>query len=220
MKSLKIINIVIGIMFIVASGLSAASPTERGALMVLYNSTDGANWSNYANWGNGDPCTQNWYSVTCDGIGNVVGLQLYNNNLRGTIPTEIGQLTNLSALYLSNNSLSGTIPIEIGQLTNLSALYLFNNSLRGTIPTEIGKLTNLSALYLFNNSLSGTIPTEIGQLTNLSSLELTYNCNLNSDDIDVQVFIDGVGPGTYQDILDTNKHNCSNMAPIIMYLLN
>jgi len=56
----------------------------------------------------------------------------------------------------------------------------------------------------------------------LTYLGLTNNCSLYSDDNDVQAFIDSIPHGgTYQDILDTNTHNCnkSSMVPVITYLL-
>ena len=107
---------------------------------------------------------------------NLDRLWLHENSLSGTIPAALGNLTNLSDLLLSGNSLSGTIPIELGNLTdNLYRLWLHENSLSGSIPVELGNLTNLRYLHLSGNSLSGTIPIELGNLTNLLSLWLSGN---------------------------------------------
>ena len=46
-------------------------------------------------------------------------------------------------LALDSNFFTGSIPSEMGRLTNLTRLNLGVNSLRGTIPTEIGLLTKL-----------------------------------------------------------------------------
>ena len=82
--------------------------------------------------------------------------------LIGEIPSEIGNLTNLTELNLFNNNLTGEILSEIGNLTNLSApLRLDYNQLTGEIPPEIGNLINLDQLLLHNNWLSGVIPEEI-----------------------------------------------------------
>jgi len=55
--------------------------------------------------------------------------QFTNNNLIGTIPTEIGLLDQLLELTLiSNPKLVGTIPTEIGQLRNINILYAFSFS--------------------------------------------------------------------------------------------
>ncbi|MCI5219777.1 MAG: GTP-binding protein, partial [Candidatus Electrothrix sp. LOE2] len=89
-----------------------------------------------------------------------------------TLPSGIGQLTNLTELYLTGNRLS-TLPPEIGQLTNLTKLVLWQNQLT-SLPHEICRLTNLTTLYLFNNQLT-SLPHEIGQLTNLTKLYLHSN---------------------------------------------
>ena len=46
-------------------------------------------------------------------------LDLYNSILTGSIPPEIGNLTNLTFLSLRINQLTGEIPSEIGNLTCL-----------------------------------------------------------------------------------------------------
>ena len=45
--------------------------TERGALVALYEATDGVNWSSSHNWLTDKPITI-WYGVTTDGSGRVV----------------------------------------------------------------------------------------------------------------------------------------------------
>ena len=95
--------------------------------------------------------------------------------LTGTIPTELGDLTNLETLDLSDNQLTGTIPTELGDLTNLEALNLTRNRLTGPAPPELGSLTNLSSLALGGNELSGSIPLELGRLTSLQNLYLWGN---------------------------------------------
>ena len=146
---------------------------ECEALVALYNSTDGANWSNNSGWmETTTPC--NWYGVTCS-AGHVTGLYLYNNQLSGSIPPELGNLTNLQDLWLQTNQLSGSIPPELGNLTNLRHLYLYDNQLSGNIPPELGNLTNLRCLSLWTNQLSGSIPPELGNLTNLTHLLLYDN---------------------------------------------
>ena len=97
-------------------------------------------------------------------IENTTELDLGSQGLTGSIPPEIGDLTNLRHLYLYNNQLTGSIPPEIGDLTNLTHLYLENNQLTGSIPSEIGNLTNLTRLYLENNQLTEVIPEGICNL--------------------------------------------------------
>jgi len=142
------------------------------ALVDLYNSTNGANWTNKNNWLIGPVST--WFGVTVAG-GRINRLALVNNNLVGTIPITIGNLTNLTSLELSRNQLTGTIPAEIGNLINLTGSDLGANRLTGIIPREIGNLTKLNSLNLGTNQLTGSIPTEISKLTNLTNLSLSAN---------------------------------------------
>ena len=111
-------------------------------------------------------------------IGNLTNLTYLNlseNQLTGVIPPEIGNLSNLTELRLWNNQLTGSIPSEIGNLTNLTWLYLGNNGLTGEIPESVGDLTSLTTLDLFSNQLTGEIPPEIGNLSNLTKLRLWNN---------------------------------------------
>ncbi|MFC1508849.1 leucine-rich repeat domain-containing protein, partial [Candidatus Omnitrophota bacterium] len=136
-------------------------------------STDGTNWTNQTNWLSSAPVSE-WYHVTVSG-GHVTRLNLADNNLSKSIPSEIGNLTNLTHLNLSENQLTGSIPSEIGNLENLIGLGISGNQLTGSIPPEIGNLKKLVGLQLSGNQLTGSIPLEIGNLINLGSLGLSSN---------------------------------------------
>jgi hypothetical protein len=140
-------------------------PAEYAALVALYESTDGANWTNAWTLPTTDPCGLR--GVHCSN-GRITRLDLPSNNLSGPIPPELGGITNLEHLLLSNNKLSGTIPPELGNLANLVVMVLRENHLTGMIPAELGNLANLGWLELSSNSLSGTIPPELGDLANLN----------------------------------------------------
>ena len=49
-------------------------------------------------------------------------LGLYGSGIRGTLPTEIGRLTNLEYLIFAQTSISGTMPTEIGLLNQMTYL--------------------------------------------------------------------------------------------------
>ncbi len=142
------------------------------ALVALYNSTDGPNWTN--TWDLQQPM-DTWYGVKINLEGCVDELQLFDNKLNGTVPSELGQLSNLSLLYLGKNPIIGEIPSELGNLSNLIELNLSVNHLTGEIPSELGQLSNLASLTLTGNELTGKIPSELGQLSNLASLTLAGN---------------------------------------------
>ncbi|KAF2296503.1 hypothetical protein GH714_040478 [Hevea brasiliensis] len=106
---------------------------------------------------------------------NLINLNLSNNSLNGTIPSQIRYLSKLNFLDLSFNSITGSIPQEIGMLRSLTVLELSDNCLSGPIPSFIGNLTKLAILHLGRNQFSGSIPQEVGMLTSLSHLSLSDN---------------------------------------------
>ena len=110
---------------------------DRAILVTLYNATDGANWKNNSNWLSGRPMGR-WNGVSTDDQGHVIELRLSGNQLTGTIPAGLGNLSNLVYLSLHKNQLSGAIPAQLGDLANLAYLSLYNNQLSGTIPTQLG----------------------------------------------------------------------------------
>ena len=132
---------------------------DRTVLVQLYQDMDGPNWANNDNWLSDAPAGE-WYGVTTNRSGRgVLGLNLSGNDLRGTIPPELGDLSDLESLDLSDNRLRGSIPSELGHLSNLEVLNLSNNQLEGVIPAELGTLRYLQWMGLDGNSrLNGCLP--------------------------------------------------------------
>lgn len=190
------------IMFVICISIShissaqATSVQDSLALVDLYNSNNGPGWLHHDNWLTGP--VQTWYGVSVF-ESSVEGLNLSSNQLTGTIPSSIGNLTTLYDLDLSHNQLSGNIPSELG-IETLENLYLNNNQLSGSIPASIPAFymnhLNLSYnqlsgsippefgdmhgaytlfIYLNNNQLSGSIPPELGDDENLRELDLSNN---------------------------------------------
>jgi hypothetical protein len=98
-----------------------------------------------------------------------------NSQLTGQIPKNIGNLSKLKQISLHSNELTGQIPESITNLSNLKTLNLSNNQLTGQIPESITNLSNLKTLNLSNNQLTGQIPTNIDNLLNLEDLYLSNN---------------------------------------------
>ena len=77
---------------------------ECEALVALYNSTNGPNWSSNTGWlVTNTPCA--WAGIDCS-MGHVVRLDLGSNQLSGPIPAELGNLANLTWLNLSSLTMS------------------------------------------------------------------------------------------------------------------
>ena len=156
------------------TGVNCAPPSDRDALVALYDATGGPDWAERDNWLT-DAELGEWYGVETDSAGRVTALRLQDNGLEGRIPAELGHLSALRDLILWNNSLRGPIPPELGNLLNLNSLVVANTDLSGTIPPELGSLAELSVLVLAYSELSGPIPAELGNLANLTSLTLDDN---------------------------------------------
>lgn len=157
------------------------------ALKAFYNSTNGNNWIFDTNWNITNATSpppdcdlSELYGVEMNSNGRVSEIVLFSNNLTGTLPHEIGLLSELNHLYLDYNQITSSIPHEIESLTNLLTLSIANNQLTGIIPSSINNLNNLTKIYLSNNQLSGSIPTELSSLTNLETLFL-YNNQLSGN---------------------------------------
>jgi len=108
-------------------------------------------------------------------------------NLKGFIPTFIGESVNLARLVLTGNSdqigtgLTGTIPAEIGGLQALTDLRLSRNSLSQAIPTQLANLPMLEGLSLDGNQFTGEMPPEVASMPSLTQLELHDNPTLTGD---------------------------------------
>ncbi|OUN81149.1 M64 family metallopeptidase [Bacteroides sp. An51A] len=179
--------------------LEPEGPTDRDILIALYDATNGDNWTNNTNWCTNAPLSE-WYGVTLDysqervqyihlSYNNLVGsipeeignltelytLDLSGNTLTGEIPSSIGNMHILGYLFLNNNQLTGSIPQEIGNLSDLRACYIYENQLMGNIPSEFGNLINLEYCYLFGNQLTGEVPETLSRLTKLQTMDFSYN---------------------------------------------
>jgi hypothetical protein len=157
----------------------ADTRSDSLALVALYNSTGGENWNRKANWLTGPLNT--WENVTVQN-GRVVILNFgWDNNMVGTLPNDIGNLTAIKWFVAPNNiGLTGIIPSSIGNLTNLENLSFYNCNLSGNIPEVILNLNKLATIELSNNNFDAAPMPDFGQLTQLSTL-LIDNCNFTGD---------------------------------------
>ena len=142
---------------------------DRAALMALYDSTDGPNWTNNENWGSTLPL-DDWYNVNTDADGRVTYLYLLGPiTCAGRCRTSWATIDQMTELPLQDNHLTGSIP-DLGRLTNLTLLRMWNNELTGEIPASLSNLTKLRYLELWDNQLTGPIP-DLRLLTGLEFLD-------------------------------------------------
>ena len=114
------------------------------ALKVLYQATNGGAWTNKT-WriGSNAVTSTGWPGVTFDEEGHVLAIDLQNNNLRGTLPTEGMEMKSLRTLNLSGNSLNGDVAAFCKLLPALETLNLGYNlftELSGVLPAHITSL--------------------------------------------------------------------------------
>lgn len=139
------------------------------ALVALYNTTDGPNWSVNTNWLQTGTTINQWYGVTVSG-NRVVKLNLNNINLVGTLPAALGQLP-LTHLYVQDNHLSGGIPAFPNADFN-NADFRTNNF--SSIDGDIG-CSGGSKLYFSRNQISDISSFNIVGNNNVSWLALDNN---------------------------------------------
>lgn len=114
------------------------------ALKVLYQATNGGAWTSKT-WriGSNAVTSTGWPGVTFDEEGHVLAIDLQNNNLRGTLPTEGMEMKSLRTLNLSGNSLSGDVAAFCKLLPALETLNLGYNlftELSDVLPAHITSL--------------------------------------------------------------------------------
>ena len=119
--------------------VTAEYEADWRALIALYGAAGGSAWSSETNVTVADDWSEStarvptkaeldaWYGVTLT-EGRVSQLYLANNNLVGTLPEAIGDLTGLSILYLWDNALAGPLPDGLMQLGNLSDFRINGNT--------------------------------------------------------------------------------------------
>ena len=204
------------------------------ALVSLFDSTNGTNWTNNTNWLTQTPISQ-WYGVTVEGD-RVVSIHLENNALIGQLPSALFDLQDLTILQLGYNQLSGEIPENMGNCGSLRELFLYYNQFTGTIPESVVSLvdlrvlmlhannfsgplpgyicdlSNLTNLWLYNNQFNGSIPDSIGKLTNLRDFSLNLNEMTGS-------IPTGIGNMTNLNTLHLNSNQFTGTIPESFYNL-
>lgn len=98
------------------------------------------------------------------------------NNLSGSIPTEINNMSTLQIIFVSMNQLSGYLPSNFGYgLHNLEEIYFDNNNFSGEIPHPISNSSKLTIIDFSVNNFSGVVPNSLGALNFLKELYLHRN---------------------------------------------
>ncbi|PRP87381.1 hypothetical protein PROFUN_01643 [Planoprotostelium fungivorum] len=149
------------------------------ALTDLYMSAGGPGWLIKRGWSlpirnSSQYCS--FINVACDSQSRVIQIYMADNNMIGTLPASLGNMTHLRTLNLiANLGLTGSIPETITRLVNLVYLDLSLCSFTGTIPMGMRELSQLEYLYLNNNQLSGQLPDFVYNMTKVKIVNLAQN---------------------------------------------
>jgi hypothetical protein len=98
------------------------------------------------------------FTTTYDENNFVIAIKLDSNNVKGTIPGELGTaFAELLTVDLEDNQLTGTLPVALSKSPHLKDLLVGNNILVGKLPQEYVLLENLHQLNVAHNKLEGPI---------------------------------------------------------------
>ncbi|KAI6698255.1 hypothetical protein NL676_018374 [Syzygium grande] len=126
-------------------------------------------------WNNSIPFCD-WPGVTCSQKHErVIALNLSSLQLKGSLSSQVGNLSFLRTLRLDGNGFHGTLTEDIGRLFRLQTLSLVNNSFEGELPKNLSRCVDLSTINLWGNNFSGTIPDTLSHLPKLTHIGLSTN---------------------------------------------
>ena len=175
MKSNRRNNVRIAIWCAAVVGLVCLTPAiaaaniplaERQALLELYRSTHGDDWTDHTDWG-GEPGSEcEWFGIVCGNPeDHIQGIILDRNGLSGPLPARFNQLKGLIKFSAKGNELTGSIP-SLSGMQSLEYFEVSENQLSGALP-ELAGLARLTSFHAARNQLSGPLP----RMTGLAALE-------------------------------------------------
>ncbi|XP_020102788.1 protein STRUBBELIG-RECEPTOR FAMILY 3-like isoform X3 [Ananas comosus] len=141
------------------------------AINNLYAALDSPPLPGWTTYG-GDPCIEAWQGVQCTDS-HVTAIDLSNNHIGGTVPENLPRT--MRKFYLSANQLTGSIPSSLSELTLISDMSLSGNLLTGELPDAFQMLSGLVNLDISSNNLHGQLPSSMEKLSSLTTLHLQDN---------------------------------------------
>ncbi|KAK3002438.1 hypothetical protein RJ639_020956 [Escallonia herrerae] len=117
-------------------------------------------------------------------------LDLSENSLTGSLPSEIANLGRLKVLNLAKNQLTGQLPKELSKLSGLEYLDISKNDFKGHIPDKLP--LSLKVFNVSYNDLSGRIPENLRKFPDNSfrpgnALLIFLNGRPSENDVPAQI---------------------------------
>ncbi|KAB1223242.1 Receptor-like protein kinase HAIKU2 [Morella rubra] len=104
-----------------------------------------------------------------------MSLQLFQNNLSGQVPAELGDFKKLVNLSLYSNSLTGPLPQKLGSWAQFNYIDVTDNLLNGTIPPDMCKQGTMMELLMLDNNFTGEIPATYANCSTLIRFRVNHN---------------------------------------------
>ncbi len=148
---------------------------EYKALMALYISANGDQWGRSDNWGKGSTADDfaKWYGITVED-GDVIGIELPYDQLKGKLPEELALLSSLRILSVPDNDLAGGLP-DFERLPRLTYVDVSSNQFSGNTPGSIAALTDLVYFNVSSNKLTGDILEQLRTCSKIEQIRVANN---------------------------------------------
>ncbi|XP_051144947.1 receptor protein kinase TMK1-like [Andrographis paniculata] len=122
-------------------------------------------------WTDSDPCK--WKNVQCAAGGRVTRIQIGNQNLQGSLPPNLNNLTSLVVFEAQNNSIGGPLPSFSG-LNSLQSVLLNGNGFTSIPEDFFNGVSSLQVVYLDGNKFSSwSIPDGLTSASGLQTFSAT-----------------------------------------------
>ncbi|XP_073286215.1 receptor protein kinase TMK1-like [Primulina huaijiensis] len=145
--------------FAVFAVFAAVCRSQSPDAAVMQDLKKSLNSPSQLGWVDSDPCS--WNHVQCSADKRVTRIQIGNQNLEGSLPSNLNKLTSLQIFEVTQNHLTGPLPSFAG-LSSLQTLSLSSNNF-SSIPSDFfNGVNSLQSVYLDYNSFdSWVIPESI-----------------------------------------------------------
>ncbi|WOL19636.1 leucine-rich repeat extensin-like protein 6 [Canna indica] len=133
----------------------------------------------------------------------VAGVDINRGDLEGTLPEELGLLSDLSLFHLNSNRFRGGLPSSFKCLKLLFELDVSNNQLEGGFPTVVLELPALKYLDIRFNQFCGDVPPCVFDLKldalfiNNNQFTFSIPDNIGNSTVSVLVLANNQIPGCF-----------------------
>ena len=196
--------------FFMAVNANAQIPkAEHDALLDLYQVVNEPDWFISLDL---KQSPDSWHRVFFTN-NRVPGINLSRNNLKGTLPISIGNLTNLYFPELVFNQLEGELPQSLSQVQHKRSLVLNSNPYDRKIPSYIDDSKKLEVLLLSSIHFTGTVSKDI-----LNVFDKCFRDSFSSAVLHLKEFQKlNIAANNFTDKLPNDLTEISGLRPLLIF---